>query len=164
MFKVRRPNLTIRPAIARLSGPRRNFNAAPGGPFRRMLRCSSVTDRCGYAPSSRLACAKKSSPPTSPNLRLGPLSEFIYRFWQVRNITRLTRFLVCERLCTLHFRLAWLGPRAPTENEPCYAWHFYVLILHSFGALRVRFAASDCTMAFNSRNSRLNSRFSASSF
>ena len=44
--------------VDQLSGPRRKYGDVPGGPFWRRLRCSSVTDRCGYAPSSRLASTK----------------------------------------------------------------------------------------------------------
>ena len=49
-------------------GPGPKFGDVCDSPFRRRLRCSLVTDRCGYAPHSRLACAKNFLPHTSPYL------------------------------------------------------------------------------------------------
>jgi len=46
-----------------LSRPFRKCANISGGSFSRRLRCSLVTYRCGYAPRSRLVCAKNPSPP-----------------------------------------------------------------------------------------------------
>src|SRR4051812_39789782 len=57
------------------SGLRHKSGDIPGGSFRRRLRCSLLTDRCGYARRLRPARSENSSPRPSPYLHLGPLSE-----------------------------------------------------------------------------------------
>jgi hypothetical protein len=59
----------------KISTGRRKSDSASAGPFWPRLRCSLLTDRCGYARRSRLAWTKKSSAATLSDLPLAVLTD-----------------------------------------------------------------------------------------